>query len=422
MEEYVAEQRSSGGSTEIPQIPYATKKRVKAQIFESKPQSDASSSLRALIHSKFKKNVRVPNALPPLKFTAAPMVGKSDLAFRMLCRRYGAQMAYTPMYEAKRFVEDPSYRAQFQTTANDRPLAVQFCANDPDTLLAAARLVESQCDVVDINLGCPQRRAHAGHYGAFLLDEPDHGLVFGMVRKLSQNLSILVSCKIRLLPTPEATLKFCLGLQEAGCAFIAVHARYRGSPTQPRDGPAHLDQLAGLKQGISIPVLANGNTRTFEDVVANLRLTHCDGVMVGEGLLDNPALFAASVGSEGVPEGPELALEYLRLCRQFGVPSVEWVRGNVHRMCRPLLFRFQLQHDLEQANSLTQVELLVKTMIQYRNNPLDYRPDPAKSQAMQTALSSQKQAKRQARQDIFRQNKIARRAAERVAKSLSIAT
>jgi len=337
------------------------------------------------------------------------------LAFRILCRRYGTQLAYTPMYEANKFVEDSNYRAQFQTHANDRPLAVQFCANDPDTLLKAAKLVESQCDMIDINLGCPQRRAHAGHYGAFLLDEQDHGLVFAMVKTLTQHLAIPVACKIRLLPTPEATLKFCVGLQTAGCALIAVHARYRGSPTQPRDGAAHLDQLPLVKHALSIPVLANGNTRTFEDVLENLKQTECDGIMAGEGLLDNPALFASSIG-QAAPEGPELCLEYLRICREFGSPTVEWVRGNVLRMCRKLFLRFQMQDDLEHATDLKQVEQVVVTIIKYRDDPASFLADPAKSQARQAAASALKQAKKQARQEEFRQKKIARRAAERAAK------
>ena len=80
-----------------------------------------------------------------------------------------------------------------------RPLLVQFCANDPETLLAAARQVEHQCDAVDINLGCPQRIARRGHYGAFLMDDWD--VIAALVRTLADNLSVPVTCKVAPAPS-----------------------------------------------------------------------------------------------------------------------------------------------------------------------------------------------------------------------------
>ena len=124
--------------------------------------------------------------LPPHKWILAPMVGGSELAFRLLCRRYASSslLAYTPMMHSDRFVADAAYRNEiFQTNETDRPLVAHFAANDAQTLLAAARLVEASCDAIDLNLGCPQRIAHSGHFGSFLLDDTDRPLVLDMVRQ-----------------------------------------------------------------------------------------------------------------------------------------------------------------------------------------------------------------------------------------------
>jgi tRNA-dihydrouridine synthase 1 len=80
---------------------------------------------------------------------------------------------------------------------------VHFCGNDPEVLLTAAKHVEHQVDAVDLNLGCPQRVAHAEHFGAYLLEEKDRPLLCRIVKRLSDGLSVPVFCKIRLLDDIE---------------------------------------------------------------------------------------------------------------------------------------------------------------------------------------------------------------------------
>ena len=257
----------------------------------------------------------------------APMVGASELAFRLLCRKYGTTLAYTPMMIASEFVkeaagiaatlpkreegdgmEDHSYVAnsnicEFQTIPQDRPLVCHFAANDPSDFARAAKLVESHCDAIDLNLGCPQRTAYIGHFGSYLLDgDDDRKLILDIVRAGTEAVSIPIFVKIRLLDTIEETIKLCHQLRDAGAALIAIHARYRASwertSAGAREGPALLDQIGIVKRSMpDFPILSNGNVITFDDVMSNIQLTGADGVMSAEGILDDPALFLPRHGN-----------------------------------------------------------------------------------------------------------------------------
>ncbi|XP_062102657.1 uncharacterized protein LOC133812851 [Humulus lupulus] len=296
------------------------------------------------------------------KLIVAPMVDNSELPFRLLCRKYGAEAAYTPMLHSRIFTETEKYRNQeFTTCKEDRPLFVQFCANDPDILLEAARRVEPYCDYVDINLGCPQRIAKRGNYGAFLMDNLP--LVKSLVQKLALNLEVPVSCKIRLFPNLQDTINYARMLEDAGCSLLAVHGRTRDE----KDGKkfrANWSSIKAVKESVRIPVLANGNIRHMDDVHMCLAETGVEGVLSAETLLENPALFAGFrtaewvAGSEesfvdGKLDQADLLVEYLQLCEQYPVPW-RMIRAHVHKMLGEW-FRIQPQvrEDLNAQSTLT---------------------------------------------------------------------
>jgi len=277
--------------------------------------------------SKKKKLTEKPKIIPTTKATVlcdhryivAPMVGASELPFRLLCRKYGAQLVYTPMMLASQFATSKEYRKkEFQTTPFDRPLVCHFAANNAKDFARAAELAEPYCDAIDLNLGCPQRTAYVGHFGSYLLDAKDRPLVLSMIQAASAAVEIPIFVKIRLLNTYEETLELCRQLYDAGASLIAVHARFRASfhrkGAGARDGPALLDQLQRLRQNLVDDkysdklLITNGNTITYEDVVSNLELTKADGIMSAEGILDNPALYLGRFG--GRPhEGKDDAIQ-----------------------------------------------------------------------------------------------------------------
>lgn len=235
------------------------------------------------------------NFLGKPKKIVAPMVDHSELAWRILSKKYGADLSYSPMYHARLFATDEKYRKSMWSTKDgdstiDRPLIVQFCANDPDHLLAAAKHVETSCDAVDLNLGCPQGIARKGNYGAFLMDDWD--LVHKLIKNLHENLSIPVTAKIRIYDDKEKSLKYAKMVLDAGAQFITIHGRTREMKGQ-QTGLANWSVLKYLRDNLPKDQVffANGNILYPNDIERCTLQTNCDAVMSAEGNLYNPGIF-----------------------------------------------------------------------------------------------------------------------------------
>ncbi len=306
-------------------------------------------------------------------------------------------LAYSPMLHARLFAENPKYRAQtFQPTRRrgsqtpppgssasedvyldgradiDRPLFVQFCANDPDVLLEAARHVQPHCDAVDLNLGCPQGIARKGRYGAFLQEDWD--LVARLIHKLHTELEVPVTAKIRILETKEKTLAYATKILDAGASILTVHGRQREQKGH-KTGLADWKAIRYLRDHLppETVLFANGNILYHGDVQRCLEATGADGVMSAEGQLYNAALFAPtsspSSKTSGLnPKHTDLALEYLEIVKGLKTKtSPGAVKAHLFKIMRPALekhtdLRERLGKIWMQRDGIEAYEKLVEEM------------------------------------------------------------
>lgn len=182
----------------------------------------------------------------------------------------------------------------------DRPLFVQFCANDPVQYLEAAKFVQPYCDAVDLNLGCPQGIAKRGNYGAFLQEDWD--LIHQLISTLHKELDIPVTAKCRIQETKEKTLEYAKMILSAGASIITVHGRQRDQKGH-KTGLADWSVIRYLREQLppETVIFANGNILQNEDLAPCLEATGADGVMSAEGNLYDPSIFATPppVGEEG---------------------------------------------------------------------------------------------------------------------------
>ncbi len=266
------------------------------------------------------------------RYAMAPMVDQSELAFRLLCKNYGTQLCYTPMFFSTTFAEDRLYREQqWQSCPEDGPILVQFCGNDPRVVLEAGKLclemphAKESVVGVDLNLGCPQRFAQKGRFGAFLMEEKE--LIRDIVSTLHRELPVPVTCKIRIFKDIQHTIAYAEMIRDAGCQLLAVHGRTREQRGTVQ-GLADWEAIKMVREKITdIPVFANGNMQTFDDVQRCLNYTGCDGVLSACGLLDNPALFSGRVHNN-----VDLAYEYMQICERYEPPEKSMMTGHLFKM------------------------------------------------------------------------------------------
>ncbi|MBK5187680.1 MAG: tRNA-dihydrouridine synthase family protein, partial [Gemmatimonadaceae bacterium] len=220
------------------------------------------------------------------------MAGVSESPFRRLCRRFGADVVITEFLSAEGIRrENAATLAKLRFGAEEHPIGVQIFGSDPVAMGDAAALVTDifAPDFIDINFGCPVKKVVKRNGGSGCLK--DLTLVADIIRGVRAHTHLPVTAKIRSgwneeMRDPVGIARVC---EDAGAAVIALHARSR---TQMYSGRANWEEIAAVVDGVSVPVLGNGDIGCAADVVRMHEQTKCAGVMIGRGSFGQPWIFA----------------------------------------------------------------------------------------------------------------------------------
>ena len=266
----------------------------------------------------------------------APMEDVTDPAFRLMCKRFGADMVYTEFVSADALIRSVNKTmAKLNIDEQERPVAIQIYGKDVPTMVEAAKIVEeAKPDILDINFGCPVKRVAGKGAGAGMLQNIP--LMLEITKAVVDAVKIPVTVKTRLGWDNDHKIIVDLAeqLQDCGIEALTVHGRTRA---QMYTGVADWTLIGDIKKNprIHIPIIGNG------DVTSPQRAKECfeqygvDGLMIGRASFGRPWIFREvkhylQTGEELPPLSFDWKMDVLRQEVLDSVKLLDERRGILH--------------------------------------------------------------------------------------------
>lgn len=219
----------------------------------------------------------------------APMAGITDSVLRRIIRGFSPDcLVMSEMVSSEGLRMNPD-RSITHCEKDEHPLCFQVSGHKPHLMAEAAKILEPDCETIDINMGCPAPKIVRNGDGSALMRTPK--LAGDIIEAVKNAVSVPVTVKTRLgwdVPSMNY-MEIAHIAQESGADAIMVHGRTR---TQMYSGEADWEAIAEIKQSLKIPVIANGDINSVEAAIKCKEVTNCDGFGIGRGILGDVELIS----------------------------------------------------------------------------------------------------------------------------------
>lgn len=221
----------------------------------------------------------------------APMAGYTNLPFRLLCRKFGADAVFTEMISAKGlYYKDKKTEALMLTSEKESPAGIQIFGSDEAVLSEVIQTYINQTPFafLDFNAGCPAPKIVKNKEGSALLKEPAHlGKLVTAMKKASDK-PLFVKTRLGFEKGQKNIREVAEIVETAGADLLTIHGRTRADFYQ---GNADWESIKAVKEHAKIPIILSGDITSAEDAVRAFETTGCDGIMIGRAAVGNPFLF-----------------------------------------------------------------------------------------------------------------------------------
>jgi tRNA-dihydrouridine synthase B len=316
----------------------------------------------------------------------APMEDVTDQAFRIVCKRLGADIVYTEFVNSEGLIRNSSKtKEKMDFLDEERPLGIQIYGGNELSMEGAARIAESSApDIIDINCGCWVRNVVGNGAGSGLLrDLPKMERIISAVVK-TVKVPVTVKTRIGWDAEPIKIVDVAKIVEQTGAAAMTIHCRTR---SQAHKGIPDYSWISKAKSAISIPVIANGSLDTPALIRQTFQETGCDGIMIGRGAIDNPWVFqqtkhfmatGCNVPDPTIEERFRVLKEHLLLSVQFKGErkGVLEFRKHYTGYLKGFFGGSKVRRELM---DFVEVEPIVERLMKYRDELISSQAVPIKS-------------------------------------------
>ncbi len=298
-------------------------------------------------------------------FVLAPLAGYTDLPFRNVVKKFGADLTISEMISSNALVyESKKSLKMIKKSPLEEPYFVQIAGSDEEIVKKAVQKLNAieGIDGIDLNSGCPVPKVVKQGAGSALLKDLDRfKKIIETIKRYSNK--TYTSVKVRIGFEENRAVEIAKAAQSAGADFITIHGRTRSGGFK---APVNYEAIKEAKSAVSIPVIANGDITSYQKAQEVLAYTKADGVMIGRGAIGKPWIFyQLKNAKEFVDEDVKLAIikeHFLQMVEFYGEYGVVLFRKHLHTYSKGYpnasLFR-------EKINNVTQKEEMLQLIEEF---------------------------------------------------------
>jgi nifR3 family TIM-barrel protein len=297
------------------------------------------------------------------KLILAPMHNTTNLAFRIMCKKYGARLVSTELLSANAIARKNKAVMRLAITDKiEKPNVAQIFGQNTENIVKAAKILEKNFDIIDFNLGCPSKKILQQGSGGALLKRKNK--IAEIVKEVSNAIEKPLTVKIRSgFENKINAIEIAKICEENGASAIIVHAR---TVEQGYSGKADWDIIRKVKQAVKIPIIGNGDIIDGKSAENMLKETNCDYIMIGRASIGNPFIFKQIneflKGKQIFQTKKEKLADYFKyieLTKKFDIFSIKDARQKAQEFTKGLNKSSKLRKKLNTVKTWDEIKDLM---------------------------------------------------------------